>query len=232
MAIDGCNYGPISRHTLAYLEKRGIESETCDRFPRPVTEADLTAADHIVAVKEAEHRYRFEAKFPAWRDRIEYWQVHDLDCAEPGEAMPHLESEVRELFDRLTAPQRLSAYTVSMPKQSAGLLIYRRRNERSRFSSSTPAAPSGKTKTPAPGRFPKGEFAPPEDPLEAAQRELLEETGFSVDGPFLPLEPIKQQSGKIVHAWAVAADFDADRIQSNTFTMEWPPSSGKHARVP
>jgi protein-tyrosine phosphatase len=74
-----------------------------------VTEADLTAADHIVAVKEAEHRHRFEAKFPAWRDRIEYWQVHDLDCAEPANALPHLEREVRNLFERLTAQQRLSA---------------------------------------------------------------------------------------------------------------------------
>ena len=109
LALDGCNYGPISRHTLAYFEKRGIESDTCDRFPLPVTEADLTAADHIVAVKEAEHRHRFEAKFPAWRDRIEYWQVHDLDCAEPADALPQLECEVRRLFERLTTPQRLSA---------------------------------------------------------------------------------------------------------------------------
>jgi protein-tyrosine phosphatase len=109
LAIDGCNYGPISRHTLAYFVQRGIKSETCDRFPLPVTEADLTAADHIVAVKEAEHRHRFEAKFPAWRDRIEYWQVHDLDCAEPGDALPQLEREVRNLIDRLALPQRLSA---------------------------------------------------------------------------------------------------------------------------
>ncbi len=109
LALDGCNYGPISRHTLAYFDKRGITSETCERFPRPVTEADLIAANHIVAVKEVEHRHRFEAKFPTWHDRIEYWQVHDLDCAEPADALPHLEREVRDLFERLTAPQRLSA---------------------------------------------------------------------------------------------------------------------------
>jgi protein-tyrosine phosphatase len=109
LALDGCNYGPISRHTLAYFDKCGIQCDTFERFPRPVTEADLTAADHIVAVKEAEHRHRFEAKFPAWRDRIEYWQVHDLDCAEPADALPHLEREVRNLFERLTPPQRLSA---------------------------------------------------------------------------------------------------------------------------
>ncbi len=109
LAIDGYNYGPISRHTISCLKERGIHSDTCDRFPRPVTEADLAAADHIVAVKEAEHRHRFEANFPAWRDRIEYWQVHDLDCAAPEDAIPKLEAEVRRLFDRLSAPQRLSA---------------------------------------------------------------------------------------------------------------------------
>jgi protein-tyrosine phosphatase len=71
-----------------------------------VCEEDLAAADHIIAVKEAEHRPLVERKFPKWRDRIEYWHVHDLDCATPDEAMPCLEREVLRLVERLAAQTR------------------------------------------------------------------------------------------------------------------------------
>ncbi len=119
-----------------------------------------------------------------------------------------------------------------MPKQSAGLLIYRRRNDRTEVFLVHPGGPLWQNKDRGAWSIPKGEFTPPEDPLDAAQRELHEETGHQVNGPFLPLEPIKQNSGKIVHAWAVAADLDADQIQSNTFSMEWPPRSGKMQDFP
>ncbi|HEX3600039.1 MAG TPA: hypothetical protein VHU84_07835, partial [Lacipirellulaceae bacterium] len=108
LALDDCNNGPISRHTLSTLTKHGIKCDSLTRSPLPVTEADLAAADHIVAVKQAEHRPLVEMRFPAWRDRIEYWHVHDLDCALPQDAIPHLESEVLRLADRL-ALTRMSA---------------------------------------------------------------------------------------------------------------------------
>ena len=60
-------------------------------------------SDLIVAVKEAEHRAMMRAQFPDWEDRVEYWHVDDLDCAGPEEAMPLLETQVRELVDRLGA---------------------------------------------------------------------------------------------------------------------------------
>jgi predicted NUDIX family NTP pyrophosphohydrolase len=119
-----------------------------------------------------------------------------------------------------------------MPKQSAGLLIYRRRNDRTEVFLVHPGGPFWQNKDAGAWSIPKGEFAPGEDPLEVAQRELQEETGFRVAGPFLPLESIKQKGGKIVHAWAVGADFDSDQIQSNTFSMEWPPRSGKMREFP
>jgi protein-tyrosine phosphatase len=103
LAIDACNQGPISRYTVASLNVRGITSETCTRSPQSVTEADLAAADRIIAVKEDEHRPLFEKKFPHWVDRVEFWHVHDLDCATPDEAIPHLEREVAGLLDRLAA---------------------------------------------------------------------------------------------------------------------------------
>ena len=68
--------------------------------------------------------------------------------------------------------------------------------------------------------IPKGEFEPGEAPLAAAQREFTEETGFVAAGDFLPLTPLKQKSGKIVHAWAVQLDCDPTRERSNTFTFK------------
>jgi predicted NUDIX family NTP pyrophosphohydrolase len=80
--------------------------------------------------------------------------------------------------------------------------------------------------------IPKGEITEEEDPLEAAKREFLEETGFQVDGNFIALARVKQAGGKQVHAWAVEGDCDAESIRSNTFSMEWPPRSGKRREFP
>ena len=68
--------------------------------------------------------------------------------------------------------------------------------------------------------IPKGEFEPGEEPLAAAKREFTEETGFVADGDFVPLAPLKQPSGKVVHAWAVEMDCDPTRVKSNTFTFK------------
>ena len=103
LALDGYNYGPISRHTIARLKESSIDYDADQRFPRPLSEADLRTADHVVAVKEAEHRPLMLRNFPAWCDRIEYWHVHDLDCASAEECFPELESQLIQLLDRLTA---------------------------------------------------------------------------------------------------------------------------------
>lgn len=81
--------------------------------------------------------------------------------------------------------------------------------------------------------IPKGLFDPElEQPLEAANREFTEETGFIVDGPFADLGTLRQRSGKIVHAFAAEADFDAASSRSNHFEMEWPRGSGTMASFP
>jgi predicted NUDIX family NTP pyrophosphohydrolase len=80
--------------------------------------------------------------------------------------------------------------------------------------------------------IPKGEFEPGEAPLAAAKREFEEETGFSVSGEFIPLIPIKQSGGKVVHIWAVVGDCDPSAIKSNTFMIEWPPRSGRQQAFP
>lgn len=80
--------------------------------------------------------------------------------------------------------------------------------------------------------IPKGGFTDDEDPLAAAQREFTEETGFVVSGNFRALTPLKQPSGKWVYAWALEGDCDAERIHSNTCSIEWPPRSGKSLVIP
>lgn len=83
-----------------------------------------------------------------------------------------------------------------------------------------PGGPFWTHKDDAAWSIPKGEFEPGEDPLAAARREFTEETGFTASGDFQPLTPLKQPSGKIVHAWAVAGDCDPALLRSNTFTFK------------
>jgi protein-tyrosine phosphatase len=103
LAVDLGNIGPISRHTKSKMIELGIWSEEFERDPLPVAAEDFAGADLVVAVKEAEHRPLMETNFPSWRERVEYWHVHDLDCAQPIDALPHLERQVLGLLDRLAA---------------------------------------------------------------------------------------------------------------------------------
>lgn len=107
-----------------------------------------------------------------------------------------------------------------MPKLSAGLLPYRERNNAREVFLVHPGGPFWATKDEGAWSIPKGEFEPGEDPLAAAQREFTEETGFAASGDFVPLTPLKQRSGKIVHAWAVKMDCDPALARSNTFTWK------------
>jgi predicted NUDIX family NTP pyrophosphohydrolase len=120
----------------------------------------------------------------------------------------------------------------SMRKRSAGLLLFRDRAGALEVLLVHPGGPFWARKDAGAWSIPKGEFGDDEAPLAAAQREFAEETGATVDGDFIALTPVRQWSGKIVHAWAVRADFDPARLRSNTFTMEWPPKSGQLREFP
>jgi predicted NUDIX family NTP pyrophosphohydrolase len=119
-----------------------------------------------------------------------------------------------------------------MAKQSAGLLMYRRRRGELEVFLVHPGGPFWAKKDAGAWSLPKGEYRPGDDPLVAARREFREETGFSVAGEFTPLTPLKQPSGKIIQAWLVEGDCDAGAIRSNTFTLEWPPRSGRRQEFP
>lgn len=119
-----------------------------------------------------------------------------------------------------------------MAKLSAGLLAYRVRDGLLEVLLVHPGGPFWRKKDEGAWSIPKGEYDESEDPLDAAKREFGEETGWIASGEFIALTPVKQPSGKIVSAWAFEGDFDADTLSSNTFSMEWPPRSGRMAEFP
>jgi predicted NUDIX family NTP pyrophosphohydrolase len=122
-----------------------------------------------------------------------------------------------------------------MPKKSAGLLVYREAPDGSGIEVllAHPGGPFWRNKDLGAWTIPKGEFDDVEQPLAAAQREFAEELGSSPPlGDYFPLKPIKQQNGKIVHAWAVEGTFDPAALKSNTFSCEWPPKSQRMQEFP
>lgn len=119
-----------------------------------------------------------------------------------------------------------------MRKTSAGILMYRRIGDSIEIFLIHPGGPFWAKKDSGAWSIPKGEINPDEDTLSAARREFNEETGSEIDGDFISLEPIRQKGGKIVSAWAVEGSIDANTIRSDTFSMEWPPRSGRQAEFP
>ncbi|SMF29128.1 Predicted NTP pyrophosphohydrolase, NUDIX family [Tistlia consotensis] len=122
-----------------------------------------------------------------------------------------------------------------MAKESAGLLLYRRRGAATEVFLVHPGGPFWAKRDAGAWSIPKGEPAPGEEPLAAARREVAEETGLAVEGPFRPLEPCRQKGGKLVQAWAVEAgglEWDPAASRANTVEIEWPPRSGRTLAVP
>lgn len=116
-------------------------------------------------------------------------------------------------------------------RTSAGILVFRKKNNFIEVFLIHPGGPFWKNKEKGAWSIPKGEFTS-EDPLEAAKREFEEETGHRVSGHFLQLKTIQQKGGKLVHAWAIEGNIDPEKIVSNTFSQEWPYKSGKWQTFP
>ena len=119
-----------------------------------------------------------------------------------------------------------------MARESAGLLLYRPRGQRYEVFLVHPGGPFFAKKDAGAWSIPKGEAMPGEDLLACARREFAEETGFPAPPDARPLAPVRQAGGKTVHAWAIEGDCDAAAIRSNTFSLEWPPRSGRFQSFP
>ena len=119
-----------------------------------------------------------------------------------------------------------------MAINSAGLLVYRIRDDAPEVLLAHPGGPFWSWRDDGVWTVPKGLCEPGESPLAAAQREFHEETGLQVEGPFHKLGTFCQPGGKLLSIWAVAGDCDPDAVRSNEFELEWPPRSGRRQKFP
>jgi predicted NUDIX family NTP pyrophosphohydrolase len=118
-------------------------------------------------------------------------------------------------------------------RRSAGILLYRIAGGAPEVLLVHPGGPFWARKDAGAWSIPKGEHDEGEEPRACALREFEEETGMRLPpGELIELGSVTQKAGKVVSAWAVEGELDADSIRSNTFTMEWPPGSGRTAEYP
>lgn len=119
-----------------------------------------------------------------------------------------------------------------MPQVSAGLVMYRKSGSSLEVFLVHPGGPFWAKKDEGAWSIPKGLVEKGEDKLGAAKREFAEETSVVPSGPFIELGEIRQKSGKQVYAWAFEGNCDPPSIKSNTFSLEWPPKSGRMSEFP
>lgn len=120
-----------------------------------------------------------------------------------------------------------------MPKRSAGLLLHRHGEAGTEVLLVHPGGPLWARRDDGAWTFPKGEYAPEEDPLAVAEREFEEELGRPAPtGERRDLGEVRQAGGKWTRLWALAGDLDVRAVRSNTFDMEWPPRSGQVQSFP
>lgn len=123
--------------------------------------------------------------------------------------------------------------TGGVSKRSAGILLFKIEDGSPQVLVVHPGGPFWKKKDAGAWSIPKGEYEPDEEAQTAAIREFAEETGMPLsDRDLSPLGEVKQRNGKLVTAWAVEGEFDANALRSNEFEMEWPPKSGRRQTFP
>lgn len=119
-----------------------------------------------------------------------------------------------------------------MPRMSAGILLFKKTEAGLEVFLVHMGGPFWARKDDGAWSIPKGEIDNNEDPLDAAKREFGEEVGALPAGDPISLATMRQPGGKIVHCWAIQADFDPASLTSNSFRMQWPPNSGKYQEFP
>src|SRR5689334_7574517 len=126
----------------------------------------------------------------------------------------------------------LAKVTTDMPSQSAGIVAFRRRHGRIEVLLVHPGGPFWRNKDLGAWSIPKGEYDADEEAEATARREFREELGIELTRDLLPLGEIRQRGGKVVKAFVVETDVEAENIRSNMFEIEWPPRSGRRQAFP
>lgn len=119
-----------------------------------------------------------------------------------------------------------------MAEASAGVLLHRPGPRGIEILLVHPGGPFWRNRDQGAWQLPKGLIEPGEDPESAARREAAEELGIRLEGDLVPLGAVRQAGGKLVHAFALAQDFDPASVRSNSFELEWPPRSMRVQRFP
>ena len=114
---------------------------------------------------------------------------------------------------------------------SAGILVFRRRGD-FEILLAHPGGPFWAKKDAGVWTIPKGLVESGDDIVAAARREFSEETNLVAKGDLIELAPVRQKSGKLLHAFALEEDFDLNAFTSNTFELEWPPRAGRRQNFP
>jgi predicted NUDIX family NTP pyrophosphohydrolase len=121
----------------------------------------------------------------------------------------------------------------TMPRTSVGIVAFRRKQGAIEVLLVHPGGPLWRNKDAGAWSIPKGEYIAGEDAEEVARKEFREELGIELtEKDLFPLGDVRQRGGKIVTAFAAETDLDAEKIQSNTFDIEWPPRSGRRQTFP
>ena len=100
-AYEGYNEGAISKFTLERLTQRGISPGDPIRFPMQLEEKDLREAGNIIAINRVEHQPMMEKQFPAWAERVTYWDVADLNITDSKNALSAIERQIQQFFDKV-----------------------------------------------------------------------------------------------------------------------------------
>jgi predicted NUDIX family NTP pyrophosphohydrolase len=119
-----------------------------------------------------------------------------------------------------------------MPRPSAGILLFRRRDAEVEVLLVKPGGPFWRNRDVGAWMIPKGMIETGEEPVDAALREFEEETGTRLDAVPTPLATVRQAGGKVVEAFAAEGDLDPASLASIQFEVEWPPRSGRRQRFP
>jgi predicted NUDIX family NTP pyrophosphohydrolase len=140
---------------------------------------------------------------------------------------------IRAAATRTHPAQEVAVTTDKSGRTSAGILLWRRRDDRLEVLLAHQGGPHWVHKDLGHWTIPKGEVEEGEELVAVARREFAEETGHQLpDTPLIELGEIRQKSGKLVLAWAARGDLDAATAVSNTYQLEWPPRSGRVETFP
>lgn len=100
------NVGPMSPHTLAALQAKGIAPGGAARYPELCTVDDFAQAELVVALKDAEHRPMIERRFAGVAHRVEYWDVDDIEYLDSQTALGKIDDLVGLLIASLQSRSR------------------------------------------------------------------------------------------------------------------------------